>query len=432
MPSGVYVPSRWTDLAGDVHADTGTVAQGGVPYKGADGKWHGLAPVASGRVLTDGGPGGNPSWQVPASGVTDHGALTGLGDDDHTIYALADRSRPSPWVSAADLSGLSLADLGTRAHSALTGLTAGDDHAQYLFNAPAGADRNVIAPTGDFSAVRARRNSSGQTNPIEAWETEGGTALASVSAAGFFGIGRAPSSTAALSLTSAHTSSTASLFEISASDVDTDTNYLRLTSNTSAAAWVPSFFARSTNTNGRLAFIYDTAGSWTSNPTVPAIEFQVRNGGVAQTSTNRPAFGFHNFSTQLTSVSVDGAWTYLARTATTTPQIIRGAISQTAPLLQMQLISSTPVAREVLNIEPSWATSTDASRKARVVFGIYDTAVREAMRLEASGSAAMIGFLGAAAVVRQTLGAAATDAATTQTLANNIRTALINLGLGVT
>jgi len=44
----------------------------------------------------------------------------------------------------------------------------------------------------------------------------------------------------------------------------------------------------------------------------------------------------------------------------------------------------------------------------------------------------MIGFLGAAAVVRQTLGAAATDATTTMTLANNIRTALINLGLGQT
>lgn len=28
-----------------------------------------------------------------ASGVTDHGALTGLGDDDHSIYALADGSR---------------------------------------------------------------------------------------------------------------------------------------------------------------------------------------------------------------------------------------------------------------------------------------------------------------------------------------------------
>lgn len=49
-----------------------------------------------------------------------------------------------------------------------------------------------------------------------------------------------------------------------------------------------------------------------------------------------------------------------------------------------------------------WATATDASRKVRRRFNVYDTAAREALRLEASGSAAMIGFLGASAVVRQT------------------------------
>lgn len=43
-----------------------------------------------------------------------------------------------------------------------------------------------------------------------------------------------------------------------------------------------------------------------------------------------------------------------------------------------------------------------------------------------------IGFFGATPVAPQVLGAAATDAATALTLANNLRTALINLGLGVT
>jgi hypothetical protein len=42
----------------------------------------------------------------------------------------------------------------------------------------------------------------------------------------------------------------------------------------------------------------------------------------------------------------------------------------------------------------------------------------------------MLGFFGQPAVVRQTLAAAATDATTTQALANSLRTALINLGLG--
>lgn len=48
-----------------------------------------------------------------------------------------------------------------------------------------------------------------------------------------------------------------------------------------------------------------------------------------------------------------------------------------------------------------WATATDASRKARVIHYAYDTSAREALRLEASGSAAMVGFLGASAVIRQ-------------------------------
>lgn len=94
--------------------------------------------------------------------------------------------------------------------------------------------------------------------------------------------------------------------------------------------------------------------------------------------------------------------------------------------------STTTADRSMLEIAVPWATATDASRKARATFNIYDTAAREALRLEASGSAALIGFLGATAVGVQTLGAAATDAGTTQTLANNLRTALINLGLGTT
>jgi hypothetical protein len=63
-------------------------------------------------------------------GVTDHGLLTGLGDDDHAQYALADKTRPSPWVAAANLTARSLADLGTRDHHLTTGLS-DDDHAQY-------------------------------------------------------------------------------------------------------------------------------------------------------------------------------------------------------------------------------------------------------------------------------------------------------------
>jgi hypothetical protein len=81
-------------------------------------------------------------------------------------------------------------------------------------------------------------------------------------------------------------------------------------------------------------------------------------------------------------------------------------------------------------VNASWVVSTDATRTARLTLSTYDaTAAREGLRIETSGTAALIGFLGATAVVRQTLPAAATDAATTQALANSLRTALMNLGL---
>jgi len=47
-----------------------------------------------------------------------------------------------------------------------------------------------------------------------------------------------------------------------------------------------------------------------------------------------------------------------------------------------------------------------------------------------TSSTEKLGFFNASPIVRPTLAAAATDAATTQTLANSLRTALINLGLG--
>lgn len=52
-------------------------------------------------------------------------------------------------------------------------------------------------------------------------------------------------------------------------------------------------------------------------------------------------------------------------------------------------------------IYTTWVDATNASRKARLVLSAYDTAEREGIRVEASGTAPLIGFLGAAAVARQ-------------------------------
>lgn len=63
--------------------------------------------------------------------------------------------------------------------------------------------------------------------------------------------------------------------------------------------------------------------------------------------------------------------------------------------------SSTSYAQEMGRLSYEWATATHASRKARSVWSVYDTAEREGIRIEASGTAPMLGVLGAAAIARQ-------------------------------
>jgi hypothetical protein len=92
------------------------------------------------------------------------------------------------------------------------------------------------------------------------------------------------------------------------------------------------------------------------------------------------------------------------------------------------LESSTTEDRDVATLDTTWATATDATRKARAVYSIFDTAAREVWRAEASGTAPMLGVLGAAASPRITVGAAAVDPATTMALVNELRAALITFG----
>lgn len=90
--------------------------------------------------------------------------------------------------------------------------------------------------------------------------------------------------------------------------------------------------------------------------------------------------------------------------------------------VRIQAYSSTTV-RDVGALTTVWATSTDASRKGRVLFNVYDTAAREAMRMEASGTVSMLGFFGVAAIARPTNAiAAAAFVANTSGIANDTAT----------
>ena len=87
--------------------------------------------------------------------------------------------------------------------------------------------------------------------------------------------------------------------------------------------------------------------------------------------------------------------------------------------------------RAVGGVTASFTVATDATRESRLALSVYDaTAPREFLRGETASGAARIGFLGATAAARIPLPVAATDATTTQALANALRTALITFGLG--
>lgn len=128
--------------------------------------------------------------------------------------------------------------------------------------------------------------------------------------------------------------------------------------------------------------------------------------GMAVAHANVVAFGTFAVSTknnQLLTGTEIGAWTLTAQSS----------------------VQPRPVAEH----QREWADSTDATRKGRLKAGAYAGATwQEGWRVEAGAAEVLAGFFGAAAVPRQAVGAAATDPATTQALANALRTALIALG----
>jgi len=100
--------------------------------------------------------------------------------------------------------------------------------------------------------------------------------------------------------------------------------------------------------------------------------------------------------------------------------------------LMLNVNSDTTADQNAFRLTAEWVVATHASRTARFKLNVYDTATREVLRGEASGSAPMIGFLGANAAIRQTAGAATAGmvyTATEQTMLQVVYDALRTFGL---
>jgi hypothetical protein len=73
--------------------------------------------------------------------------------------------------------------------------------------------------------------------------------------------------------------------------------------------------------------------------------------------------------------------------------------------LKYQGKSSTTASQDMALINAEWFVATHASRQADIVAKVYDTAAREVWRGRASGTAPMLGVLGATPQARQSMAA---------------------------
>ncbi len=106
--------------------------------------------------------------------------------------------------------------------------------------------------------------------------------------------------------------------------------------------------------------------------------------------------------TGLTEVVSDSATSGTSTGATFGHNTSGTAADGYGTVYKFQLQDSTTASTDAANLTVTWATAAHATRKARAVWNVFDTSARECLRMEASGSAALIGFLGASAVARQT------------------------------
>lgn len=292
-----------------------------------------------------------------------------------------------------------------------------------------------------------------QTGDLTQWHDSAGATMASVIADGSMGIGTlstyrftvsgAARNTVYMGInTGTGAANDTLLFATVTNAITGSLNLFQMTANTTSAVTAIFANANSTSSSAHCQTDLRVAGASGGDPRsmytvsgvlnwVQGIDNSVNDNFTLSAGANLGTNDVTRWTTAgvLTSIMTD------ATTATVTDQLILDHISSGTPgagfgqALRFKAESSTTNSRDLGALHYEWATATDASRKGRLCIWATDTADREVMRGEASGTAPMIGFLGASSVVRQTAAAAATDLATAITLVNSLRSGLISLGL---
>lgn len=224
-----------------------------------------------------------------------------------------------------------------------------------------------------------------QSGNLQQWKVNG-SQVAAIGADGHLGIGISPSST----------------YLVDAVGSGTVTQRIRTSTNNYA------FLALETSVASMAIGVTSGVMFFLPTGTTSFVPFSLTSGGATTLGTIGMSVS------PLTVIANSG----------TTPLIVRGATSQSAPLLQLQGQSSTTAGRAQAEVDTAWAVDTDASRSADLILrAYYTTTAREGLRIRGGSSDVQLGFYGVTPISRAVL---ATGAGAT---ADDIITALQNLGL---
>ena len=264
--------------------------------------------------------------------------------------------------------------------------------------APTTSARNVIQPSGAAVIPLTIKGASSQSANLTEWQNSNATKLASVTKDGYFGVGNI-----------------------------TPTTFLHLLGTTAPLC----IFERPGNANaafqfkngsGTINFGLSGANNFGIGPslnldTTPYL-YVVQSTTFIGIGTASPTTPLHVTVTDATTSTVTNVLT-IAHNTSGTPANSYG----TGLIFLGQ--STTTADRSMGRIRTAWVVATDASRTARITISAFDTAERTVIIMQASGAAAMIGFLGATPITRPTVtGSRGSNAALADLL-----TQLANLGL---
>ena len=333
---------------------------------------------------------GAGAFVLAAAGVTDHGALSGLSDDDHSGYALL-----------AGRSGGQTLYGGTAAGNGLT-----------LYSTSHATKGNIaLGTTLTVDSVNARVG-IGTTTPTSTLSLGGNvsTATTEITALSFK---NSTNTVAKISVVSTDTTQDDGDLVFSTAFNGSLTEKLRIQRNGAV-------------TFQQAAYFYD-ANSWINGGAGDGeLQIGARTSTAFYTALNNRDYAYFHSDVGLSHISPN-------RTTTNdvgNVLILRSNITSGTPAagygggLEFQLQSSTTASQSAALMTASWIVATHASRTARLALSAYDyNGAREGIRIDTTGSAALLGFYGHAAVGQQVL---ATGAGAS---VDNVISALQALGL---